>query len=112
MEPHLQQSVLNFAVWGSLAATLVLGVFSFVQAFVDPQRRYRYLTFGLVMGYLVWLDYSRSALQLNPNVYEWLRIWWGGFYAGSVLLLLGSSYRLAAGVTIGLLALGFGAFHG
>lgn len=112
MDSQLQQGVLNFAVWGSLTATLVLGVFSLVQAFVDPQRRYRYLTFGLVMGYLVGLDFSRSALQLDPLVYEWLRIWWGGLYAGSVLLLLGSSYRLAGSVTVALLALGFGAYYG
>ena len=112
MEPHLQQSVLNFAVWGSLSATLVLGVFSFVQAFVDPPRRGRYVAFGLVMGYLAGLDFSRSALQLDPILYEGLRIVWGGLYAGSVLVLLGSSYRLAASVTAGLLLLGFGTYYG
>src|SRR5262245_44714300 len=98
MEP-LWQGVLNFAVWGSLSATLVLGVFSGVQAFVDPPRRYRYLAFGLVMGYLAGLDFSRSALNLNPHVYEWLRLWWGALYAGSVLSLLGTSVRSSAAVS-------------
>lgn len=112
MEPHLQQSVLTFAVWGSLSATLVLGVFSIVQSFVDPPRRFRYLAFGLVMAYLAGLDFSRSALNLDPFRYEWLRLWWAGLYAGSVFVLLGSSYRLAASVTVGLLLLGFGTYHG
>src|SRR5262245_9996376 len=111
MEPLLQ-SVLSFAVWGSLSATLVLGVFSVVQAFVDPPRRGRYLAFGVVMGYLAALDFNRSALNLDPFLYEWLRIWWAGLYAGSVLLLLGSSYRVAAAIAVALLALGFGTYHG
>jgi len=111
MEPLLH-GVLNFAVWGSLSATLVLGVFSVVQAFVDPPRRVRYLIFGLVMGYLAGLDFSRSALHLDPRVYEWLRLWWGAFYAGSVLSLLGYSWRAAGGVTATLLLTGLVAYHG
>jgi len=111
MDPILQ-GVLNFAVWGSLSATLVLGVFSFVQAFVDPPRRARYAVFGLVMGYLAGLDFSRSALQLDPFLYEWLRIWWGALYAGSVLSLLGTSVRTAGAVTVSLLVLGFATYHG
>ena len=110
MQPHLQD-VLNFAVWCSLSATLVLGVFSVVQAFVDPPRRARYLLFGLVMGYLAGLDISRSALHLDPMQYEWLRIWWAGLYAGSLLSLLGYSYRAAVSVSSALLLLGLVTYH-
>jgi len=103
--------VSSLAVWGSLAATLVLGIFFFVQTFVDRPRRGRFGLFAGVMMYLVALDLSRSFTGIDPLVYEWLRLFWGGAYAGCALGLLGYSFRSCLGVTGGLWLAGFACFR-
>ena len=104
-------NVTGLAVWGSLAATLILGAFFFVQAFVDRPRRVPFALFTLVMMYLGALDLSRSLTGLNVLSYEWLRLWWGGAYAGCALWLVGESGRTAAGATIAIWLIGFTTFH-
>jgi len=102
--------VAGLAVWGSLAATLILGAFFLVQTAVDRPRRAPFAVFGLVMAYLGVLDLIQSASGFAPLTYEWLRLWWGGAYAGCALWLLGNSRRTAFGVAATLLIAGFSTF--
>ncbi|HLY74069.1 MAG TPA: response regulator [Planctomycetota bacterium] len=110
MDSELAQ-VSGLAVWGSLSATLILGIFFFVQMFVDRTRRGRFGLFGLVMMYLVALDLIRSRTGIDPLAYEWLRLWWGGAYAGCALWLLGNSPRTSLGVTAFLWLVGQACFR-
>jgi len=103
--------VSGLAVWGSLSATLILGVFFFVQMIVDRDRRGRFGLFAFVMMYLVALDLIRSFTGIDPLVYEWLRLWWGGAYAGCALWMLGNSNRTSLGVSALLWLLGFACFR-
>jgi signal transduction histidine kinase/CheY-like chemotaxis protein len=106
------RSVLAFGVWGSISAAVVLGAYLLVQAVTDPPRRRRFLLVSLAMGYLVLLDFIHSASNLNHLTYEWLRLWWMAAYAGSVLLLLEVSMRVAASAAAFVLALGLGSYYG
>lgn len=104
--------VSGLAVWGSLSATLILGIFFFVQVFVDRTRRVRFGLFAAVMMYLVALDLVRSFAGIAPLRYEWLRLIWGGAYAGCSLWLLGTSGGRSLVVAAGLWAVGFGWYYG
>lgn len=103
--------VSGLAVWGSLSATLFLGVFFLVQTFVDRPRRLQFATFALVMVYLGALDLIRSFGQVHPLTYEWLRLWWGGAYAGCALSLLGNSRRSSLGAAAALWIFGLSYYH-
>jgi signal transduction histidine kinase/CheY-like chemotaxis protein len=110
MDSQLKE-VFSVAVWGSLSATLILGVYCLVQVFVDRARRGRFGLFAAVMLYLVALDLLRSVAGLDPLAYEALRLVWGGAYAGCVLWLLGSSGRTSAAVSVALWLAGFACFR-
>jgi signal transduction histidine kinase/ActR/RegA family two-component response regulator len=103
--------VTGLAVWGSLSATLFLGIFFLVQTFVDRERRRRFAIFAVVMMYLGALDLIRSFAQINPLTYEWLRLVWGGAYAACALRLLGSSRRASLSVAAVLWGFGLAYFH-
>src|SRR4051812_36651488 len=103
--------VAGLAVWGSLSATLILGAFFLVQTAVDRPRRAPFALFSLVMAYLGVLDLIQAHSGFDPLTYEWLRLWWGGAYAGCALWLLGNSRRTAFGVAATLLIAGFSAFR-
>jgi signal transduction histidine kinase/CheY-like chemotaxis protein len=104
-------NVIGLAVWGSLGATLVLGVFFFVQMGFDRSRRGRFGLFGGVMMYLVALDLIRSFAGIDPLRYEWYRLWWGGAYAGCALWLIGSSASFSLIMSVLLWAVGFGCYY-
>ena len=75
-------------------------------------RRWGYLGLGLVMGYLVALDFSRSALKLDPLQYEWLRICGPASTPDRCSSSSDGPWRVAASTTGGLLILGFATYHG
>ena len=106
------EGILQFAVWGSLSATVVLGAFLLVQAVVDPPRRWKFGLFSAAMWFLASLDLSFSLKLLTLPVYEQLRLVWAGAYAGSVMLLFGYPLRAAAGAALALPVLGFAVFYG
>ena len=100
------QNVIGLAIWGSLAATAVLGCFLAVQAFFDPLRRRRFAAFAAVMGYLVALDFLRIFGFLQPGPYELARVVWAGAHVGAVLWLFGHPPRRAGAAALGLTTLG------
>ncbi len=100
------QNVTGLAIWGSLAATAVLGCFLAVQAFFDPLRRRRFAVFAAVMGYLVALDFLRIFGFLPFGPYEAARVVWGGAHVGAVLWLFDHPPRRAGAVALGLTVLG------
>jgi signal transduction histidine kinase/ActR/RegA family two-component response regulator len=105
-------NLLPLAVWGSLAASVVLGCFLAVQALVDRPRALRYGLFALSFGYLVYLDFSFSFGFLPPEPYEIGRLVWCGAYAGAVLWLFGHRPLVAAAPAVLLPAAGLGIFFG
>jgi signal transduction histidine kinase/CheY-like chemotaxis protein len=104
--------ILQFAVWGSLSATVVLGAFLLVQAFVDSARRWKFSIFSAAMWFLASLDFLLSLNALSPATYEMLRLVWCGAYAGSVLLLFDYPTRAAAAAAVALPAFGFTVYFG
>ncbi|HYF01030.1 MAG TPA: hybrid sensor histidine kinase/response regulator, partial [Planctomycetota bacterium] len=106
------ENVTGFAIWGSLAATAVLGCFLAVQAVVDPDRRARYAVFSAAFAGLAALDFARSLGAIAPAPYEIGRLLWGGVYAGSLLALLGARRRTALATAVALSGLGLAVFLG
>lgn len=106
------KNVTGLAIWGSLAATAVLGCFLAAQAAADRERRGRFAAFAAVMAGLAALDLFRILGLLEPGPYEIGRVLWAGAYAGAVLGLFGHPGRRATSVAIGLPALGLAVFFG
>jgi signal transduction histidine kinase/ActR/RegA family two-component response regulator len=86
------QNVTDAAVWGSLLASAALGAFIFVQALIDPPRRWRFSVFGLACWIIVALDFLHG--ELGKRTYEYLRVFAWSFYGTSLLLLFGFPSRL------------------
>ncbi len=96
--------VTNYAVWGSLAATLVLGAYMWVQAVGDRDRRWRFAVFAAICWSIATLDFCRDRMELST--YEMLRLFAWTWYAAAVLLLLSYPTRWIASAAIGLPAIG------
>lgn len=96
--------VSGYAVWGSLAATLVLGAYMSVQAIGDRERRWRFAVFAAICWSIATMDFFRDRMQLST--YEMLRLVAWTWYAAAVLLLLAWPLRWVAAAAIGLPAMG------
>jgi signal transduction histidine kinase/CheY-like chemotaxis protein len=109
---EILQNLSGLAVWGSLAASVVLGCFLAVQAAVDRPRRLRYAAFAASFAFLASLDFSFSFKVLSFEAWEKGRLAWCGAYAAAVLWLFGHRPGLVAAVALGLPAAGLGVFYG
>mgnify|MGYP001563528951 CR=1 FL=1 len=96
--------VSNSAVWGSLAATLVLGAYMWVQAIGDRDRRWRFAVFAAICWSITTLDFCYDRMQ--HSTYEMLRLFAWTWYAAAVLLLLSYPARWVAATAVGLPAIG------
>jgi signal transduction histidine kinase/ActR/RegA family two-component response regulator len=100
------QNVSSFAVWGSLGANVVLGVFMWVQAGLDVGRRWRYAAFAMACCAIAVLDFLHP--ELERDTYEMLRVFSGSAYGVAVLGLLGARRRWIVLAALGLPLLGLG----
>lgn len=102
------QNISSMAVWGSLFAALMLGVFSVIQAFINHNygTRRRYLVLGVASISAALVDLAHPVL--STTTYESLRIISWGAYGPSVIWLLGGPARLSA--TIGAILVSMGLF--
>lgn len=98
--PHLPAE----AVYASTAASVTLGVFMALQARLDPSRRTAYGCVSASWWGLVLIDLAH--LYLAPSHYEALRVAWAGFYAASVLHLLGHSLARCVAAAVSVWSLG------
>ncbi|MEK7866665.1 MAG: ATP-binding protein [Planctomycetota bacterium] len=96
--------VSNTAVWGSLAATLLLGAYMWVQAVGDPDRRWRFAVFAAICWSIAASDFFHDRMQLST--YEMLRLFEWTWYAAAVLLLLSYPARWIAATAVGLPTIG------
>ncbi len=98
--PHLPAE----AVYASTAASVTLGVFMALQARLDPARRTAYGCVSASWWGLVLIDFAH--VYLTPWHYEALRVTWAGFYAASVLHLLGYSFARGVSAMVSVWSLG------
>lgn len=89
-------NVSSVAIWGSLGSSVFLGVFLFVQAFVERRQTARYLGLSFVCFATALLDSLHGLL--TPLMYEWLRIFFWSLYGGAVDFLLHGSPKRALGL--------------
>lgn len=87
-------NVSSFAIWGSLLAQLVLGVYMLVQGLLDKEKGRSYGFFCVVISYRIVLDGFHPFFDVFT--YEFLRLFWFSGFVAAVMELLSFKRRRIA----------------